>query len=389
MKIRMNQYLGLLAVALFFGTVVLTDATAAQNAPTLNHGQKWRIGYLEGGPYVNYQGSLKSTIRGLMAMGWIENATIPQFSDLEKTRDLWTWLSNTAHSHYLEFVKDGYWSSGWEKEKRAQDAVQIKERMNTAKDIDLFIAMGTWAGQDLVSIVEKIPVIVMSCSDPVKAKIIRSVKDSGKDNVHAWCDPTRNERRLRLFHDILGFKRLGIVYEDSEEGRLYAALSSIRKIAKERDFKLIECAAPDTELTLQKCKDNVSACIHKIAPQIDALSISDHRGFHPKFFPELIKPLSDRGLRVFTTIRGPILVKRGVLMGIARENYQPLGDFYATTIAAVLNGSKPRELPQEYKEPLTLAINLEAAKNLGYDIPPNVKKIADITYDQIDRTPLD
>ncbi len=41
----------------------------------------------------------------------------------------------------------------------------------------------------------------------------------------------------------------------------------------------------------------------------------------------------DKGVRVFTTVRGPILVKRGVLMGIAREDYQPLGNFYAKTIA--------------------------------------------------------
>jgi ABC-type uncharacterized transport system substrate-binding protein len=389
MKRRTNRYLCLIAVSIFFVFVGLADAMVAQTAPTLNKGKKWRIGYLEGGPYVNYQGSLKSTVQSLMTLGWIEKADIPKFSNLEDTNDLWAWLSNTARSQYLEFVKDGYWSSEWKKDKRAHDAAQIKKRMNTARDIDLFIAMGTWAGQDLVPIFDKIPVIVMSCSDLVKAKIVKSEKDSGKDNVHAWCDPTRGERRLRLFHDILGFKRLGIIYEDSKEGRLYADLSSIRKISKERNFRVIECTAPDIGLTLQECKDNVSVCLNKVGAQIDSFAISDHRGLHSKFFPEIIDPLFKNGVPAFTSVRGPTLVRRGVLMGIAREDYQPLGNFYAGAITGVFNGSKPRDLTQIYKEPLKLAINLETAEVIGYDIPPNVRKIADILYEKIDRTPLD
>jgi len=389
MKNQTNRYICLIAVLIFFVFFGLTDAKAAQTAPTLNKGEKWCIGYLEGGPFVNYQGSLRSTVQSLMTLGWIEKADIPKSSDIEDTKALWAWLSNTARSQYLEFAKGDYWSSEWKKDKRAQDTAQIKNRMNTAKDIDLFIAMGTWAGQDLVAILDKIPVIVMSCSDPVKAKIIKSEKDSGKDNVHAWCDPTRGERRLRLFHDILGFKRLGVIYEDSEDGRLYADLSSVREISKERDFRVIECTAPDIGLTLQECKDNVSFCINEVAAKIDALAISDHRGLHPKNFPEIIDPLLKNGVTAFTAVRGPTLVRRGVLMGIAREDYQPLGNFYAETIAGVLNGSKPRDLAQIYKEPLKLAINLEAARLLGYDIPPNVRKIADILYDKIDRTPLE
>lgn len=389
MKNSTNRYLCLIAVSLFLISVGLADAKAAETAPTLNNGKKWRIGYLEGGPYVNYQGSLKSTAQSLMSMGWIEKADIPKSSDLEDTKALWAWLSDTARSQYLEFVKNGYWSSEWRKDKRNQDAAQIKERMNTTPNIDLFIAMGTWAGQDLVSILEKTPVIVMSCSDPVKAKIVKSEKDSGKENVHAWCDPTRGERRLRLFHDILGFKRLGVIYEDTEEGRIYANLSSIMQISEERGFKVIECEALETGLSLEKCRDNAFFCIGKMVTQIDAMVISDHRGLHPKYFPEVIDPLLRNGVPVFTAVRGPTLVSRGVLMGIAREDYQPLGDFYAKTIAGVFNGSKPRDLTQIYKEPLKLAINLEAAKTLGYDIPPNVKTIADILYEKIDRTPVD
>ncbi len=373
-------------VSILFVSLNSVTISAAETDPVLNEGKKWRIGYLEGGPYVNYQGTLKSIITNLMSMGWIEKSDLPELPDLEDTRALWEWLSTPGRSRYLTFVEDGYWSSNWKKDKRAQKVEEIKKRISNVHEFDLLIAMGTWAGQDMVSITNKIPVMVMSCSDPVKAKIIKSVKDSGQDNVHAWCDPTRGERRLRLFHDVLGFNKLGVIYENTEDGRIYADLTSIQKVSGERGFETVECEALETGLSLQTSRDNVARCINKLAQRIDALIISDHRGLHPKNFPELINPLLKEGIPVFTAVRGPTLVKRGVLMGIAREDYQPLGGFYAETMARIFNGSSPRDLTQIYEEPLKLAINLEAARILGYEVPPNIKKIADIIYSKIDRS---
>ena len=37
--------------------------------PTTNNGEKWRIGYYEGGAYINYQQQLTETVRGLMQLG--------------------------------------------------------------------------------------------------------------------------------------------------------------------------------------------------------------------------------------------------------------------------------------------------------------------------------
>jgi len=144
----------------------------------------------------------------------------------------------------------------------------------------------------------------------------------------------------------------------------------------------------DTGRTLEECRANTEKCIDELAAQIDAFTVSDHRGLHPEHFPAIIKPFFKNHIPTFTTVRGPALVRRGVLMGIAREDYLPLGGFYARTIAAVLNGSKPRDLPQVYQEPMKLAINLEAARRIGYEIPANVKKVADILFDKIDDSGL-
>ena len=54
--------------------------------------------------------------------------------------------------------------------------------------------------------------------------------------MHARVQPERYQRQLRLFHEIVGFRKLGLVYEDSPSGRSYAAVDAVRQIAMEKGF---------------------------------------------------------------------------------------------------------------------------------------------------------
>ena len=182
--------------------------------PKTNNGKKWRIGYYEGGEYIDYQKIFTETIKGLMKLGWIEPAKLPPQKG-EQTKDLWDWLATKAKSKYLHFVKDAHYSANWDDKLREKTAKKVIKRLTEKKDIDLIIAMGTWAGQDLANNNHSTPTEVVSASDPVAAGIIKSVEDSGYDHVHAQIDPYRFERQVRVFHDIIGFKKMGIFYEDT------------------------------------------------------------------------------------------------------------------------------------------------------------------------------
>jgi len=387
---RVNR-LVLMANILWLITFTASLGLAGQGgtAPTANKGAKWRLGYLEGGPYTNYQGSLQSMVQTLMDMGWIEQAPLPALENSEDTQQLWSWLSTSARSDYLQFVPDAYWSAGWDNDRRRKNADQAVERLNVRRDIDLMMAMGTWAGQDLVPGVRKVAIVVMSCSDPVSAGIIRSNEDSGWDNVTAWVDPNRYLRRHRLFHDILNFKRLGVIYENSENGRVYAGLDSIRQVAGERGFEVIECHAQEVGLSFEELRSGVAKCVDRLAPLVDAFTVTDHNGQLHKFFPDLIQPFFEHKVSVYTPVRGPLYVRRGVLMGIAKTDYEGLGSYYAGVIAEILNGARPRDVKQEYKEPLKLVLNLEAARRIGYQVPKNLEAVADEVYQHIDATEAD
>jgi hypothetical protein len=80
-------------VGLFFLTLVISSAYGNPLSPVTNNGQKWHIGYLEGGPYSNYQSILKEIVLSLMDTGWIEKDTLPEPADETETRTLWNYLS--------------------------------------------------------------------------------------------------------------------------------------------------------------------------------------------------------------------------------------------------------------------------------------------------------
>ena len=203
--------------------------------PTTNNGQKWRIAYYEGGPYIDYKLIFSETIKALMKMGWIEEEPLP-LSAGEETANLWNWLATNAKSKYLTFVKDAHYSANWEDDERAKTVKTILKRLNSERDIDLIIAMGTWAGKDLANGSHHTNTMVVSASDAISAGIIKSTEDSGFNHVHAYVDPNRFERQVKFFHEMIGFRKLGVIYENTVTGRSYAAIDTVERIAKEQSF---------------------------------------------------------------------------------------------------------------------------------------------------------
>ncbi|MCK5096993.1 MAG: hypothetical protein KAR45_02760, partial [Desulfobacteraceae bacterium] len=115
---EMSRPVNTLVIGLFFLlTIFLVDISAQETfktKPITNHGKKWRIGYLEGGGYSNYQSILRAMTASLMNSGWIESASIPQCKDESETLTLWNFLSTKIKSDYLTFPADAYYTSSWD-----------------------------------------------------------------------------------------------------------------------------------------------------------------------------------------------------------------------------------------------------------------------------------
>ncbi len=379
-------------VSLLLGIVLLIgvcsfSAEGAQSystQPVTKDGKKWRMGYYEGGQYADYQMILRVIVEGLVKLGWVK-VDMPPNTQFASHKEFWDWLSKNAKSDYIEFVADGYYAPGdFDKELRPKVREELLKRLAEKKDIDLMLALGTWAGQDLATPENTVPTIVASCSDPIKSGIVKSADDSGQDNLHAKVEPERYERQIRLFHDIVGFKRLGVVYEDSPEGRTFAAMDAVERVAKERGFQVVACNAPFSNISIQEAEKGVIKCYEQIAPKVDAVYITVHRGVSNKTLPSLLAPLYKHKVPTFSML-GSNEVRHGALMSIAQAGFKFVGQFHAETIARIFNGAKPRALDQKWQDPPKIAINLKVAEIIGYDPPVDIMMASDEIYERIEK----
>lgn len=379
-------FIAAITVFLTFSIGLAADKGKYSVTPkTKPNGQKWRIGYLEGGPYANYPLYLKEIVGALGELGWIQKAAIPDQSDPEDTSKMWAWIAANVKSEYLEFVADAHWSANWDTKLREKIKTTVLRRLSQKKDIDFMIAMGTWAGQDLANNQHSVPTTVASCSDACASNIVKSVEDSGYDHLHARLDPRRYERQVKIFHDIIGFKRLGVAYENSVAGKSYAAIDDVEKVAKERGFEIVRCYSLDAVSDRKLADESLVKCHKELAPKIDAMYLTVQNGMNPKNLPRLMAPLNEYKIPTFSQA-GSRDVKYGVLLSLATasSSFKYAARFHAEAMAKIFNGAKPRDLEQVYESPPKIAINLVTAQAIEWDPPVDILGAADEIYQEIE-----
>ena len=384
----MKKLLTILIVFMFVFGISISAAGAKEKVdfsmkPTLNKGQKWRVAYYEGGEYIDYQQIFTETIKGLMDLGWIQKSEIPKQTG-EQTTELWKWLSGKAKSDYVEFVSNAHYSANWDDDLRKKTVDKITTRLNQKKDIDLLIAMGTWAGKDFANDKHSTPTIVLSASDPLSAGIIKSVEDSGYDHLHATVDPYRFERQVRVFHEIIGFKKLGVAYEDSVNGKSYAAIDVVEKVARERKFDIVPCYTQSDIADTDQAEKSVIGCFQKLANTCDAIYVTQQGGINRRSIPELVDIANEHHVPTFSQ-SGAEEVKYGFLVSLSQAGFRYVGEFHAQTIAQVLNGAMPNQLDQLFEEPPKIAINMKTAEVIGFNPPVVLLGATDEIFNEINK----
>lgn len=333
---------------------------------------RYRVAFYEGGLYPDYIAILKQTLNGLMELGWIEQTDLPDFGKDHKK--FWLWASENLKSEYIEFVKDGYFASG-DFDTTLRPSAQ-KQFLQRADEFDLVLAMGTWAGQDLANDLHTTPVMVASASDPISAGIIQSADDSGFDHVHAKVDPDRYYRQIKIFHEIVGFEKLGIIYEPSSEGRTYAAMDALEEQSAKLNFELVLCEAPFSGVDIEVAKSNIVSCSSQLVGRVDAVYITVHRGNTTSGFGKSINIFNDNKIPTFSQL-GTGEVKRGALMSISQAGFKFVGQFHAAVAARILKGEKPREIGQIFKSPARIALNMTTAHKIGFEPTVDILLVAD------------
>lgn len=364
----------LLTLCVCFCTVLNAHAAPAK---------KIRIAYAEGGYFADYPLILKGITSGLQQFGYIENGFVPIPQKGHVAKQMWQWLHEYAGGDKIEFVEDACYSADWDEQKRQEIKETLIKRVREKGDIDMIVTVGTWAGQDFGRADLNIPVVVTSVTNPIEAGIALSPQDSGKDNLAATVQLDRYKRQILLFHSIFKFKKLGIAYEDTEEGRNMISLAEIESAAKETGTELVTCTGDLYISDLQKASENLKICHEQFVRQgVDAVYLTLNNGLSAKYAKNVLAPLSNAHIPTFSQ-SGQEDVKHGALLSISQLNLEQEGLFAAEQIKAIAEGKKPREVNQIFESIISLTLNLKTATIIGWNPPLELLIAIDEFYQDI------
>lgn len=274
-------------------------------------------------------------------------------------------------------------SPGWDASTMQMDAAA---RQLLESGADIIVAAGTSAAHALMRAgVSTKPILGIGLADPVAAGLMTKSGQALAPMFTTEVFPDRWRSMYRVFHEVVGFTTLGIMYPDSPEGHLYAAATDARAVAREAGFSLAE------------------AVIANESPDACRAGIEDLRrqGANAFFIPPLVcfdwsandpTPLLDllHGYGMPTFARdGSIFVQGGAFMGFSTWNFAPSAARQAEAVEATLQGLAPADIRMVVQSEPRIAINLQVAKKLSIALPFDILLAADELYESIVPPKLD
>ncbi|MCR5288964.1 MAG: hypothetical protein K6E51_03105 [Treponema sp.] len=272
-------------------------------------------------------------------------------------------LRQVDYSNYIEFPDAYYVNLEWGDDIHKADFLFARNM----PDVDLIIGFGGVAGKLFARKTNyKIPVLLEGITDPVGSGIVYSVSDSGRDFMTCRVDQTQYQRQVVLFHDLTGFKKLGIVYGDDEYGRLYGAVNDVELTALKLGFDIVR----NTHVKESMSRDTVSlylAALKDVCARSDAVYIGASTALTEyDIMPQVRKILEDAKIPSFA-LEGDIRVKEGVMLGVSSLETEKIGLYNADKIAAIFYGEVPRLLSQDFVGVPSIAMNIDMAEKIGYE----------------------
>ncbi|MDD4570525.1 MAG: ABC transporter substrate binding protein [Tepidanaerobacteraceae bacterium] len=365
----------------FFFIVVLSIIvmfSAYQTYAGIADEDVFRVAYLEGDPYVNYAGNLSGIIFGLSQLGMVDDTSDWAFKDGSDDASLiWNWLENHTRNE-IEFVGNEFYQLIFMSD---QEKVEFVRHMNEDADIDLILVMGTSASKFIRENNINTNAMIMSVTNAYEAGVVDGLNYSGIENIWAHVSPNRYYNQLNVFYDLFRFKRLGIVYENSENGRNEIAYEDIKRFVKSKDIDLIEVPV-DANIQTDRpeyYEEKMIEGYHMLSEKADAVYMANSGGRTEDRIIEYLEPLYQKGIPVFSQT-GKNDVKNGAMMTIYRYNFQEIGNFCAQQFVSIMEGKSPGQLEQGYDESQALCFNIAAAEKAGLKLPFKALVSADTIF---------
>ncbi|SHF34029.1 ABC transporter substrate-binding protein [Vibrio gazogenes] len=237
-------------------------------------------------------------------------------------------------------------------------AVQIA-RQFVGERPDVLVGIATPTAQALVSATRSIPIVFTAVTDPIGAKLVKTMQHPGK-NVTGLSDLSPVKQHVELIKELMpDVKTIGVVYNPGEANAV-SLIELLKQSVKENGLKLVEATAlksADVQSATQSIvekSDIIYALIdNTVASAIEGMIVTANQAKTPVFGA------------------ATSYVDRGAIASLGFDYYQ-IGMQTANYVAEILNGKAPGSIDVTVAKGSDLVVNKTVADKLGFKIPQSV-----------------
>ncbi|WP_429886555.1 TolC family protein [Geoalkalibacter halelectricus] len=230
------------------------------------------------------------------------------------------------------------------------------DQLLTDPQVDVVLAMGVIASHELSTRgpLPK-PAIAPFIIDQKMQGVARRNDASGVPNLSYIAVPPPTERDLRVFHDLSPFSHLAVLHNRPFVEAIPGLEANYADLARELGVRL----------TLVAVDDDAAEALQRLPAGVDAVYVAPLLRLAPGEFSQLVRGLKARGLPSFS-LRGRPEVERGLLAGIAMDDFPQRARRTALNLQRILLGEKPADLAVGLVPGERLVINMDTARDIGF-----------------------
>ena len=246
------------------------------------------------------------------------------------------------------------------------------DSMVSRDDTDLILAMGTAPAVYLLEHQTDDLFMSVYAADPIASGIVKSPTERTVENAYAIVDTTPYLRQLEAGYKFLQFTKLGVVFEDTGEGRLRAAIPDVEKKAAELGFQTVyeHVKEPVDEADEARYYEDLKAAWRRLIDQgMDCLYITtspiDYETALPDLLEDAILPEKIKTLAQDDFFPLPY----GALFGVTLTDSEEIGFHLFTQLESYLKENVPfDELNMVCESTPKIGVNYTTADRIGFTL---------------------
>ena len=226
---------------------------------------------------------------------------------------------------------------------------------------DLIFAIATPAAQAVANLTKNIPVVVSSVTDPESAKLVKSNAKPGT-NVTGTSDLTPCEAQIGLLKKIVpDAKTVGMLYCSNEQNSFFQI--AIAKAACDKIGLSYIDATVSNSNELQQVVQSLVGKVDAIYTPTDNMIAAG--------MATVAQVANQNKIPVISGEAG--MVQSGALATYGIDYYELGKQTAKMAVEIIRDGKNPAEMPIQYLENCTLAVNESTRDALGITIPADLK----------------